>query len=92
LIISQNWSFIVDANTMNMSQSHRLLIMTKYLGDQENYFYWMVLHMNILYIGSGIITLGIGTWKLTYIKDICGILKIARYERRHMSIIILTII
>jgi len=89
LIIIQIWSFIADVNTMNISQSHHLLIMTEYLVDQEKYLYWILLYMyTILYIAS-IIMLGTGTMLITYIEHICGIFKIARYECRHRSIIIL---
>ncbi|XP_018055785.1 PREDICTED: uncharacterized protein LOC108692144 [Atta colombica] len=65
-----------------MSQTHHLLIMTEFLG-QEKYCYWMLLHMNtVLCIGS-IIMLGIGTLFITYIEHICGILKIASYRIKH---------
>jgi len=74
-----------------MSQTHHLLIMTEFLG-QEKYCYWMLLHMNTVLCIGLIIMLGIGTLFITYIEHICGILKIARYERRHSSIIILIII
>ena len=86
------WSFIVDVNATNMSQSHHLLIMTEFLGDQEKYFNWMLLHMNTVLCIESIIMMGIGTLYITYIEHICGILKIARYERKHRSILILTII
>ncbi|KYM80065.1 hypothetical protein ALC53_09487 [Atta colombica] len=83
LIIIQIWSFIADVNTMNISQSHHLLIMTEYLVDQEKYFYWILLYMyTILYIAS-IIMLGTGTMLITYIEHICGIFKIASYRIKH---------
>ncbi|XP_018361484.1 PREDICTED: uncharacterized protein LOC108760182 [Trachymyrmex cornetzi] len=74
---------MLDVNTTNTSQSHHLLIMIEYLVDQKKYFYWILLHMyTVLCIGS-IIILGIGTLLITYIKHICGILKITSYRIKH---------
>ncbi|KYM79763.1 hypothetical protein ALC53_09793, partial [Atta colombica] len=84
LIIIQIWSFIADINTMNISQSHHLLIMTEYLVDQKKYLYWILLYMyTVLYIAS-IIMLGTGTMFITYIEHICGIFKIARMTKHFM--------
>ncbi|XP_070152689.1 odorant receptor 9a-like [Polyergus mexicanus] len=81
LIVAQLWSRILDIILpMNVSRSYSLLITMEYFVDQETYFYWILLHMNVsLCIGVTAIV-GIGTILIAYLQHMCGMVKISSYR------------
>jgi len=89
VIIIQIWSNIDDIDlSMNNSKSHYLIIM-EYFIDKKKYFYLNLLHNSVICIGT-VIMVGIGTLFITYVEQICGMFRIARYEYGYKNVSIIT--
>ncbi|KAH0948823.1 Or9e81 [Eciton burchellii] len=84
LIIAQFWTEIFDiVLQMNVSRSRTMPIMTEYFVDQEKYFYFIVLWINITICVQVIVLLAIGTMFITFFQHIYGMFKIASYRIEH---------
>jgi len=79
LIIIQFWTDIIGVLQMNVSQNHTMPIMTEYFVDQEKYFYYILLGINVAICVTFIITIAIGTMFITFFQHINAMFKIARY-------------
>ncbi|KAH0948808.1 hypothetical protein HN011_008603 [Eciton burchellii] len=76
------WPHILRAMLpLKSSQSRSATqVMTEYFINQENYFYLILLHMNVtLYIGTTVV-IATGTMLLGYFRHICGLFSIASYR------------
>ncbi|KAL6425044.1 hypothetical protein ACFW04_009385 [Cataglyphis niger] len=81
LIIAQLWSNIIDViSPINMSQSHRLPIMTEYFVDEEKYFSFILLHLNAAFCIGIAIVVATGTMLIAYLEHTCGLFKISSYR------------
>ncbi|XP_025991845.1 uncharacterized protein LOC105202589 isoform X2 [Solenopsis invicta] len=70
---------VVDLS-INISQTHRFILITEYFIDQEKYFYLILLHINLA-ICIGILgALATGTLFIMYFHHTCGMFKIASYR------------
>jgi len=86
LIIAQFWTEMFDiVLQMNVSCSCTMPIMTEYLVDQEKYFYFIVLWINITICVQVIVLLAIGTMFITFFQHIYGMFKIARYKNKNIN-------
>ncbi|KAL6419430.1 hypothetical protein ACFW04_014806 [Cataglyphis niger] len=65
---------------MNVSPSHSLPITMEYFVDQETYFYWILLHINVSYCIGITAMVGIGTTLIAYLQYTCGMFKISSYR------------
>ncbi|XP_029678599.1 uncharacterized protein LOC115244797 [Formica exsecta] len=84
LIVAQFWSSILNnVLSINVSQPYRLPIPMEYFVDQEKYFYWILLHLNISFCIGATAMVGIGTTFLAYYQHTCGMFKIASYRIKH---------
>jgi hypothetical protein len=82
LVIIQLWSDIFDIIlSINRSESHRFLIMMEYFIDQEKYYYLIMLHINITICLGTASVIAIGTILISFCHHICGMFRIARYNR-----------
>ncbi|XP_050460093.1 uncharacterized protein LOC126855989 [Cataglyphis hispanica] len=91
LIIAQLWSNIIDVILpINISQPHRLPIMTEYFVDQERYYILIFLHLNAAFCIGVAGMLSIGTLFIAYLEHICGLFKISSYRiKRAMRVNVL---
>ncbi|KAL6420301.1 hypothetical protein ACFW04_014806 [Cataglyphis niger] len=81
LLLSEFWSNILDVILpMNVSPSHSLPITMEYFVDQETYFYWILLHINVSYCIGITAMVGIGTTLIAYLQYTCGMFKISSYR------------
>lgn len=81
LIVVQFWSKIIDIILpINVSQPHRLPIMTEYFVDQEKYFFLILLHLNVAFCTGLIVVVAIGTMLIAYLLHTCGLFEISRYK------------
>ncbi|KAH0945572.1 hypothetical protein HN011_002226 [Eciton burchellii] len=83
LIIIQFWTDIFGVLQMNVSQNHTMPIMTEYFVDQEKYFYFILLGINVAICVTFIITIAIGTMFITFFQHINAMFKIASYRIEH---------
>ncbi|KAL6425041.1 hypothetical protein ACFW04_009383 [Cataglyphis niger] len=89
--IAQLWSNIIDVILpINISQSHRLPIMTEYFVDQEQYYFLIYLHLNAAFCIGVAGMLSVGTMLIAYLEHTCGLFQISSYRiKRAMRVIIL---
>ncbi|XP_019885675.2 odorant receptor 4-like [Camponotus floridanus] len=76
------WPQILGSDLhINVSQSRQTMqIVTEYFIDQEKYFYFILLHKNVVIcIGATTLT-GTGTMFIGYFIYICGVFRIASYR------------
>jgi len=82
LIIIQLRSDIFDIILpINRSEPHRFLIIMEYFIDQEKYYYLVMLHINITICLGTASVIAIGTILISFFYHICGMFRIARYNR-----------
>ncbi|KAL6419392.1 hypothetical protein ACFW04_011418 [Cataglyphis niger] len=88
LIVYEFWSRIFDIILpLNVSRSHSLPFTMEYFVDQETYFYWILLHINISFYIGIIAMAGIGTTLIAYFQYTCGMIRISSYRiKRAMHI------
>ncbi|XP_050460150.1 uncharacterized protein LOC126856031 [Cataglyphis hispanica] len=91
LIIAQLWSNIIDVILpINISQPHRLPIMTEYFVDQEKYYILIFLHLNAAFCIGVAGMVSVGTMLIAYLEHTCGLFQISSYRiKRAMRLIIL---
>lgn len=65
---------------LNESRPHKLHTITEYFIDREKYFLLILLHEIIACCAGGLTILATGTVTLAYLRHICGMLKIVRWE------------
>ncbi|XP_050460104.1 uncharacterized protein LOC126855994 [Cataglyphis hispanica] len=81
LLLSEFWSKILDVILpINVSPSRSLPITMEYFVDQETYFYWILLHINVSYCIGATAMVGIGTTLIAYLQYTCGMFKISSYR------------
>ena len=56
--------------------------MMEYFIDQEKYFYLILLHTYAIICIGGTAMLAIGAMILTCVQYVCGMFRIARYEKK----------
>ncbi|EZA46713.1 hypothetical protein X777_02372 [Ooceraea biroi] len=84
LIISQTWMDICDVVLrINTSRSHNLMIMTEYFVDQEKYYYFILLHINVTVSIAIFSVMAMGTMFLTFFQYSYGMFRIASYRIEH---------
>ncbi|XP_070167635.1 odorant receptor 9a-like [Polyergus mexicanus] len=88
LIVFELWSEIFHVILpMNISRSHGLPFIMEYFVDQEIYFYWILLHINVSFCVGITAMVGIGTTLIAYFQHICGMFRISSYRiKRAMQI------
>lgn len=52
--------------------------MREYFIDQDKYFYFILLHMDVTIAIAGTVLLATGTLQLAYIRHVSGLFRIAR--------------
>ncbi|XP_029678598.1 uncharacterized protein LOC115244796 [Formica exsecta] len=81
LIVFELWSRIFDVILpMNVSRSYSLPVTMEYFVDQETYFYWILLHINISFCVGATAMVGIGTTLIAYFQHMCGMVRISSYR------------
>jgi len=70
---------------MNVSRFHTIPIMTEYFVDQEKYFYFILLGINITICVTSVITVAIETMFITIFQHIYGMFKIVRYKNKNKN-------
>ncbi|KAL6419401.1 hypothetical protein ACFW04_014805 [Cataglyphis niger] len=83
-IVSEFWSRILDIILpMNVSRSHSLPFTMEYFVDQETYFYYILLHINVSSCIGMTVTVGIGTTLIAYFQYTCGMIRISSYRIKY---------
>jgi len=67
----------------NISRLRQIKIPTEYFIDEEKYFYFILLHINIVIIVGALAAIAIGTLQIAYFQHTCAMFKIAWYEIVH---------
>ncbi|XP_029678584.1 uncharacterized protein LOC115244785 [Formica exsecta] len=88
LLLSEFWSKLLDIILpMNVSRSHSLPITMEYFINQETYFYWILLHINVSYCIGATAMVGIGTTLIAYLQYTCSMFRISSHRiKRAISI------
>ncbi|XP_025270191.1 uncharacterized protein LOC112639656 isoform X1 [Camponotus floridanus] len=81
-IIALFWSRILYIILPNVSLSRRLPVKFEYFIDQEKYYYWILLHINVALCIGAIAMVGIGTTLIAYAQHTCGMFRISSYRIR----------
>ncbi|KAL6419408.1 hypothetical protein ACFW04_014805 [Cataglyphis niger] len=68
---------------MNVSRSHSLPFTMEYFVDQETYFYYILLHINVSSCIGMTVTVGIGTTLIAYFQYTCGMIRISSYRIKY---------
>jgi len=78
-IAAQFWSNTFDfILPVNVSQVHPIPITVEYFIDQEKYFYWILLHINVAFCVGVTAMVATGTMLLAYLQHTCGMFRISR--------------
>ncbi|XP_025270101.1 uncharacterized protein LOC109609774 [Camponotus floridanus] len=84
IIVGQFWSNILNIILpINISISQSTPFIVEYFVDQEKYFFWILLHINVAFCVGATAMVGIGTMLIAYFQYICGMFKIASYRIEH---------
>ncbi|XP_025270195.1 uncharacterized protein LOC109609775 isoform X2 [Camponotus floridanus] len=81
-IIALFWSRILYIILPNVSLSRRLPVRFEYFIDQEKYYYWILLHINVALCIGITAMVGIGTTFIAYAQHTCGMFRISSYRIR----------
>jgi len=73
-------AFSNTISSTNISRLRQVKIPTEYFIDEEKYFYFILLHINIASLVGALAVIAMGTLMIAYLQHTCAMFKIAWYE------------
>ncbi|XP_026828847.1 odorant receptor 30a-like [Ooceraea biroi] len=75
--------FLDIVEPLNQSRSHQMIILAEYFVDNEKYFYFIALHVNVCFFIFQITLMSTTSTYISYIQHVCGMFQIASYRIEH---------